>query len=143
MQKTRTANFDINVNVIVGRLVRDCEVRDTTKGKVVKFRIASSNGEYQPTFIDCESWNINEKIIQYLVKGKEVYITQARLMSDEWTTKEGEKRSKNFLSVKELTLGKSPSRNKSNNGDEESFENEIESFLDETPEDVDPDSKPF
>lgn len=139
MQKTKTSNFDINVSVIVGRLVRDCEVRETTKGKVVRFRIASSNGDYKPTFIDCESWNINEKIIQYLVRGKEVNITQARLMYDEWTTKDGEKRSKNFLSIKELTLGKSP-KNKDKNADEENFDNELESFLDDDNEEVE---KPF
>lgn len=134
MEKTKSAQRDINVVTIVGRLVRDCEVRETPKGKVVKFRIASSNGDNKTTFIDCESWTINDKIIQYLVKGKEVNIIQAKLMYDEWVNKDGEKRNKNFLSVKELTLGKSPNRNKDK--DEESFENEIEAFLDEETKDV-------
>lgn len=131
MEKTKSAHRDINATIIVGRLVRDCEVRDTPKGKVVKFRIASSNGEQKPTFIDCESWNINEKIIQYLVKGKEVNIVQSRLMYDEWVNKEGEKRNKNFLSVRELTLGKSPNKNKNRDSEEENFENEIDAFLDD------------
>jgi len=140
VEKTKCSHRDINAATIVGRLVRDCEVRETPKGKVVKFRIASSNGEQKTTFIDCESWNINEKIIQYLVKGKEVNIIQSRLMYDEWE-KNGEKRSKNYLSVRELTLGKSPNRNKDKSLDEENFENEIESFLDEKDDqDID---KPF
>lgn len=135
---TTTSSYrDTNLSLLHGRLVRDCEVKDTSKGTIAKFRIAVKNGEKPTTFIDCDWWNPNS-VTQYLVKGKEIEV-QGRLLTDEWTTKDGETRSKLFIGVRELQLkGRSNNNNKeeeTNETDEDDFEEGIKELLD--------DDKPF
>ena len=77
-------------------------------------------------------------VAQYLVKGKEVEI-HGRLLMDEWKNKEGESRSKLYISVREISLGRSP-KNSSNNesSNDDGLNREIDNFLSD-----DDNEKPF
>ncbi len=136
--KTTTSTYrDTNFSILGGRLVRDCEIKETSKGTIAKFRIAVKNGEKATTFIDCDWWNPNN-VVQYLVKGKEVEV-QGRLLTDEWENKDGETRSKNFISVRELSLkgradhSMNNNKEETNENEEEDFEEGIKNLLDDTP----------
>jgi len=98
------SKYNTNVWVADGNLVKDCEEKETKNGnKLVKFRIATKNGDKKTTFIDCEWWNPNGAV-QYLLKGKEVSIT-GQLLFEEWEGKNGDKRSKHIVNVQSLRLG--------------------------------------
>ncbi|HOZ54357.1 MAG TPA: single-stranded DNA-binding protein, partial [Bacilli bacterium] len=67
----------LNQIVIVGRLVRDPELRTTENGKnVTNITLAiprsykNSNGEYETDFVDCVLWTgIAETTTEYCKKG--------------------------------------------------------------------------
>ena len=95
--------MNINHIIISGNLVRDPEMRTVGADKaVVSFTIASnsrfkaSDGEQREevTFCDVEAWGRQGEIAaQYLTKGATV-IVEGRIKQDNWTDKEGQKRSK-------------------------------------------------
>jgi len=102
---------DINNLTIVGRLTRDPEARIAGSTSLASFSIAcgrtfTTNGEKreETVFLDCTAWGrLGEIVIQYAGKGKQVAIT-GRLKQDNWTTQEGQKRSKIGLVVETLQL---------------------------------------
>lgn len=67
----------LNQTVIVGRLVRDPELRETENGnKVTNITLAvprsfkNSNGEYDTDFIDCVLWKgVASNTVEYVHKG--------------------------------------------------------------------------
>jgi single-strand DNA-binding protein len=67
----------LNQTVIVGRLVRDPELRETESGnKVTNITLAvprsykNINGEYETDFISCVLWKgIAENTVEYVKKG--------------------------------------------------------------------------
>ena len=67
----------LNQTVIVGRLVRDPELRETENGnKVTNITLAvprsykNVNGEYETDFISCVLWKgIAENTVEYVKKG--------------------------------------------------------------------------
>ncbi len=67
----------LNQTVIVGRLVREPELRETEKGnKVTNITLAvprsykNMHGEYETDFISCVLWKgIAENTVQYVKKG--------------------------------------------------------------------------
>ena len=67
----------LNQTVIVGRLVKDPELRETGKGnKVTNITLAvprsfkNSEGEYETDFINCVLWQgIAESTVEYCKKG--------------------------------------------------------------------------
>ncbi|MDD3995291.1 MAG: single-stranded DNA-binding protein [Bacilli bacterium] len=67
----------LNQIVIVGRLVRDPELRETENGKkitnvtlAVPRSYKNSKGEYETDFIDCVLWTgIAENTVEYCKKG--------------------------------------------------------------------------
>ena len=130
---TTTSTYrDTNFSLVNGRLVRDCEIKETPKGTIAKFRVAVKNGEKPTTFVDCDWWNPNN-ITQYLVKGKEVEV-QGRLLMDEWKTKDGETKNKLFIGVRDLQLKGRPNPNKeevSKEADDDDFEKGIKELLDD------------
>ena len=89
----------LNQTVLVGRLTKDHEVKETENGKkVLELTIAvprsykNANGEYDTDFIQCVLWNgIAENTAEYCKKGDLVGI-KGRLETDNYETKEGEKR---------------------------------------------------
>jgi single-strand DNA-binding protein len=100
---------NLNKVMLIGRLTRDPEVRSFSNGgKVAKLGFAVNNrkknqqtGQWEddPVFIDAEVFNRGEMgkqadlVEQSLKKGHQVFI-EGHLRMDNWTDKEGQKRSK-------------------------------------------------
>ena len=90
----------MNQIVIMGRLTRDPELRQTPSGvSVASFTLAvdrnftpRDGGEKQTDFIDVVAWrNTGEFVSKYFVKGQMAAVT-GRLQIRDWTDKEGNKR---------------------------------------------------
>lgn len=93
---------DINQVVLVGRLVRDAQMKYTNSGLAIcEFAVAINNRRKQgddwideANFFDVTVFGRQgEAIQQYLTQGKQVGIN-GRLKQDRWETPEGQKRSK-------------------------------------------------
>jgi single-strand DNA-binding protein len=93
---------DINRVVLVGRLVRDAEMKYTNSGMAIcELSIAINNRRKQgdqwvdeANFFDVTIFGrTGEAIQQYLTKGKQVGI-DGRLKQDRWQNNEGQNRSK-------------------------------------------------
>ncbi len=89
----------LNRIVIMGRLVRDPELRRTQSGTpVTSVRIAvdrdfkGQDGNKQADFFDVVAWrNTAEFVSKYFTKGR-MAIVEGRLQSREWQDKDGNKR---------------------------------------------------
>ena len=89
----------LNRIVIMGRLVRDPELRRTQSGiAVTSFRIAcdrdfkSQNGEKGTDWIDVVAWRQTAEFVsKYFAKGR-MAVVEGRLQSRDWTDKDGNKR---------------------------------------------------
>ena len=85
----------LNHSVIMGRLVRDPELRRTNSGKAVtSFTIACDKpGKDKGTsFIDCVAWEKTAEFIDnYFIKGSAI-IVEGRLESRQYEAKDGQKR---------------------------------------------------
>ena len=85
----------LNQTVIVGRIARDPELRETENGKkvtnvtlAVPRSFKNSNGEYETDFINCVLWKgIAESTVEYCHKGDLVGI-KGRIQSLEYTNGE-------------------------------------------------------
>ena len=100
---------NVNKVMLLGRLTRDPEVRVfASGGKVAAFGFAVNNrrknqttGQWEddPCFLDMEAFNRGDYgktadlVEQYLRKGHQAFI-EGHLKLDQWTTPEGQKRSK-------------------------------------------------
>jgi single-strand DNA-binding protein len=100
---------NLNKVMLIGRLTRDTESRTfASGGKVVKFGFAVNNrrknnqtGQWEddPVFLDCEIFNRGEQgrqadtLEQSVRKGHQVFL-EGHLRMDQWTSQEGQKRSK-------------------------------------------------
>ncbi len=100
---------NLNKVMLIGRLTREPEVRTFANGgKVAKLGFAVNNrkknqqsGQWEddPVFLDCEVFNRGESgkqadlVEQSLHKGSQVFL-EGHLRMDNWTDKEGQKRSK-------------------------------------------------
>jgi single-strand DNA-binding protein len=105
---------NLNKVMLIGRLTRDPEVRTFSNGgKVAKFGFAVNNrkknqqsGQWEddPVFIDAEIFNRGEQgrqadlFEQSLRKGQQVFL-EGHLKMDQWTSQDGQKRSKLVLVV--------------------------------------------
>ncbi len=95
--------MNLNHTTLAGNLTRDPELRSIgSERTVVQFTLAnnrrykSSDGETkeETLFLDCEAWGRTAELIgQYLTKGSGV-VVEGRLKLDQWTDKEGAKRSR-------------------------------------------------
>lgn len=88
----------LNHIVIMGRLVKDPEIRKTQSGvSVASFTVAVDrdfkNGDEKLTdFIDCSAWRGTADFIgKYFGKGRMI-VVDGQLNSRKWTDKEGNKR---------------------------------------------------
>ena len=89
----------LNHITIMGRLVRDPELRHTQSGiPVCTFRIAndrdyiSQNGERETDFVDVTAWRgVGEFVSKYFTKGR-MAVVEGRLQMREWTDKDGFRR---------------------------------------------------
>ena len=105
----------LNHIVIMGRLVRDPELRRTGSGvAVASFRVAvdrdfapKDGGERKADFIDCVAWRqTGEFISKYFAKGRMI-IVDGRLEMRDWTDKEGNKRTSAEIVVANAYFGDS------------------------------------
>ncbi len=89
----------LNKIILMGRLVRDPELRRTNGGTpVASFTIAvdrdfkSQDGEKETDFIDVVVWrNTAEFVSKYFTKGR-MAVVEGRLQIRDWTDKDGGKR---------------------------------------------------
>ena len=85
----------LNHSVIMGRFVRDPEIRRTNSGKAVtSFTIACDKPgkDSGASFIDCVAWDKTAEFISnYFTKGSAI-IVEGRLESRQYETKDGQKR---------------------------------------------------
>ena len=90
----------LNHITLMGRLVRDPELRRTGTGvAVASFTVAvdrdfagRESGERETDFIDCVAWrNTGEFVSKYFTKGSMIVVS-GRLQIRGWTDKEGNKR---------------------------------------------------
>ena len=85
----------LNHSVIMGRFVRDPELRRTNSGKAVtSFTIAcdKSGRDSGASFIECVAWEKTAEFISnYFTKGSAV-IVEGRLESRQYEAKDGQKR---------------------------------------------------
>ncbi|MSR44491.1 MAG: single-stranded DNA-binding protein [Phycisphaerales bacterium] len=92
-----------NKVLLMGNLTRDVELKHIAGnqavaeiGLAVNRRYKTKEGEdrEETTFVDCEAWGRTAEVMkQYLSKGRPVFI-EGRLKLDQWTDKDGQKRSK-------------------------------------------------
>ena len=89
----------LNKVIIMGRLVKDPELRRTQSGTAVtSFRIAvdrdfkSQDGSKQADFFDVVAWRSTvEFVSKYFTKGR-MAVVEGRLQTRDWTDREGGKR---------------------------------------------------
>jgi single-strand DNA-binding protein len=94
---------NLNRVLLIGRLTRDPELRYTASGTpVADFGLAVNRFRKNPdgstqeetTFVDITTWSRTAELAsQYLAKGRQVFV-EGRLKFDQWTSPEGQKRSK-------------------------------------------------
>ena len=105
----------LNHIVIMGRLVRDPELRRTGTGvAVASFRVAvdrdyvsKDGGERKADFIDCVAWRqTGEFISKYFTKGRMI-VVDGRLEMRDWTDKDGNKRTSAEINVANAYFGDS------------------------------------
>lgn len=102
---------DINSVVLVGRLVKDAEVKTFDSGfAVINFTIATNrsykkNEEWidEASFIDCKYFSKSAtKLSQYVVKGKQIAV-QGQLVQESWE-KDGVKKTRLVVQVDNIQL---------------------------------------
>ena len=90
----------LNQIIVMGRMVRDPELRRTANGTAVaSFTLAvdrdftgKDGGEKETDFIDCVAWrNTGEFVGKYFTKGRMACVS-GRLQIRSWTDKDGNKR---------------------------------------------------
>ena len=96
---------DIANITIVGRLTRNPETTETSNSSVTKFSLAVNGWkDDEVSYIDCDAWGkVGEVVQQYCEKGKQVAVA-GTLRIEKWEDKEGNKRSKPIVNVRDLTL---------------------------------------
>lgn len=104
----------LNVCTIMGRLVRDPELRRTGSGiAVASFTLAvdddfkDKDGNKKTIFVDCTAWRgAGEFISKYFTKGS-MAIVQGKLDVREWTDRDGNKRRNTEIVVENIYFGES------------------------------------
>lgn len=98
----------INKVILMGNLTRDPELRVTPQGLAIckiglavnrTFKGSDGNNQEEVTFVDADAFGKQAEVIgKFMNKGKPILI-EGRLRMDNWTTKEGDKRSKMVVVV--------------------------------------------
>ena len=111
----------LNQTVIVGRLVKDPELKITDTGKkVTKITLAvprafkNANGEYDTDFIDCTLWTgIAERTSEYCQKGDTLGI-KGRIQTQLYEKSDGSKIKNTEVIAEKVTFltSKKPEQNK-------------------------------
>lgn len=101
----------LNHTVLIGRIVRNPELKLTDNGKkVANLTLAvprgfkNQNGEYDTDFINCVLWKgIAESTVEYCKKGDLVGV-KGRLQTREYETEEKEKRQVTEVVAEKVTF---------------------------------------
>ena len=129
----------INNVTLVGRVVRDIEVKTTNSGKeVASFALAVDGyGKDAPAnFIDCVAWGKAAEILgQYATKGKQIGIT-GRIQTRNWE-KDDIKRKATEVVIDQFQLLGSKGDGSSAAPATERYEQEDHKSKDVVPEDID------
>ena len=119
----------INKAILVGRLTRDPEVRQTQSGlSVVSFTVAcdrpySSNGERQADFINCVAWRQTADFIgRYFRKGNAIGI-DGSIQTRSYQDKDGNNRTATEVVVDRVSFVESKSAANRNTGSASDFDN--------------------
>ncbi len=99
----------VNVITVSGNLGKDCEQRWTPAGKVVasfSLPVKQGYGEHEKTsWVICKMLGAKaEKLPEHLKKGMKVTVTGEFVM-EEWTDRDGNKRSTPVIIVNQLDFG--------------------------------------
>ena len=96
---------DIATITLVGRLTRNPETTETSNSSVTKFSLAVNGWKDDDvSYIDCDAWgNVGKIVQQHCEKGKQVVVA-GTLRIDKWEDKDGNKRSKPVVNVRDVTL---------------------------------------
>lgn len=91
----------VNKVILIGRLGRDPETRETNSGMMVaELRLATSRGRGDNEQTDWHTVVCFDKtaeiVSKYLTKGRQVYV-EGRLQHDSWEDKEGNKKYKTSI----------------------------------------------
>lgn len=91
----------------IGNLTKDPEVKKLDGGKTVgAFTVAINlnKNDQNPLFIDVQVWNnIAINCEKFLKKGRKVFV-EGKLMTNSWTSKTGEKKSKTYCRADIVTF---------------------------------------
>ena len=107
----------LNKVIVMGRLVRDPEMRRTTTGvAVTNFAVAvdrdfkdKETGETTTDFIDCVAWrNTAEFVSRYFTKGR-MAVVEGQLQIRPWKDKDGNKRKSAEIIADSVYFGDSKS----------------------------------
>ena len=107
----------LNKIVIMGRLVRDPDLRRTQAGTAVAaFTLAverdfkdAATGERTADFIDCVAWRqTGEFVSRYFTKGR-MAVVEGRLQLRDWVDRDGNKRRSAEVVVEQMYFGDSRS----------------------------------
>lgn len=103
----------LNKAILIGRLVRDPELRRTQNDTAVaSFTLAidrpqDKNGNRQTDFIDCVAWtHTAEFLCKWFTKGM-LAVVVGQIQSRNWEDKHGNKRTSIEVKVDELQFGES------------------------------------
>ncbi len=102
--------FYLNEVRFLGRSVKDAELKYVGESRVATFRLVSNRRikkrddtyNEKATYIDCEVWNQRADYASSYVKKGTPVLVRGQLETDEWTSKEGQKRSKLKIYVSEI-----------------------------------------
>ncbi|MGE2433570.1 single-stranded DNA-binding protein [Morganella morganii] len=99
----------VNVITVSGNLGKDCEQRWTPAGKAVasfSLPVRQGYGEHEKTsWVICKMFGAKaEKLPEHLKKGMKVTVTGEFVM-EEWTDRDGNKRSTPVIIVNQLDFG--------------------------------------
>ena len=96
---------DIATITMTGRLTRNPETTETKTSAVAKFSLAVNGFKKEDvSFFDCEAWGKVGAIVQeYCEKGKQIAVA-GTIRIARWEDKEGNKRSKPVVNVRDVTL---------------------------------------
>ena len=85
----------VNTIVLAGNVVADPEIKTTKTGKIVaRVRLAVNNpmNDEEVLYINVDTWGQQAEFIQKFAKKGNSLTTQGRLKQEEWTGKDGTKR---------------------------------------------------
>jgi single-strand DNA-binding protein len=132
----------INKAILMGRLVRDPELRTTESQKsVTNFTIAVDNGygeDKKTDFISCVAWNKTaEMIAKYFTKGRMIAVV-GRISTRTWEGQDGKKNYVTEVVVNEVSFCDSKPEGQNGAADNQVDDGEFVPL-----EDVDADDLPF